>query len=157
MNKQERSNDMSERQTQALEAKLRRFADALTPEERAEVRALQPHDVTGMISPSLRAKAQQATDELTTAEVAQLGLLLERAGVAATSAGEAEVRGYRVAQYEDAYGWKGPIGTGGESLPPAGGSNTIAGISLGLLAALAVFTLGGPAVGVYQKETGQIE
>ena len=40
-----------------------------------------------------------------------------RAFMAGTEAG---VQGYMIAEYEDAYGWKGKIGTGGESLPPLG-------------------------------------
>ena len=50
-------------------------------------------------------------------------------GRAAGTAGndDAEVRGYAVAEYEDAYGYKGRIGTGGESLvqPVAGGGKLI--------------------------------
>ena len=137
-------------QIQTLEAKLRRFADALTPEEQAEVRALQTHDVTGMLSPSLRAKAQRAADALTTAEVAQLSLLLEHAGVAATTTGGADVRGYAIAEYEDAYGYKGKIGTGGESLPPVGGSSPLAGPLL--LFGMAVASVFSGAVLVHYPE-----
>ena len=53
-------------------------------------------------------------------------------GRAAGTAGndDAEVRGYAVAEYEDAYGYKGRIGTGGESLvqPVAGGGKLIGAI-----------------------------
>lgn len=68
----------------SLEAKLRRCADALTPAEQAQVRALQTDDVTGMLSPSLETKLRQCADALTTEETAQVALLLQHPGVAAT-------------------------------------------------------------------------
>jgi hypothetical protein len=87
---------------------------------------MRMQDVTGMLSPSLWDKAQAAVEALTPAEAAELGRVLERLGAAAAGGDEADAKGFRAAEYEDEYGWKGPPGTnpnfvgkGGNGFGPA--------------------------------------
>jgi hypothetical protein len=126
---------MNEHEIQSLEGKLRQFASELTPEEQEQLRAIrtQMQDVTGMLSSSLWDKAQATVEALTPEEAAALSRVLGRSGVTAAGSDAAEVTGYAIAEYEDAYGYKGKIGTGGESAPPVG-----SGASLGQLAGYGV-------------------
>ena len=131
----------------SLEDKLQRFAGDLTPEEYEQLRAIRTHvhDVAGMISSSLWDKAQAAVAALTPEEAAELGRVLGHASVTAAGSGAAEVTGYAIAEYEDAYGYKGKIGTGGESLPPAGGGTTLASAAKwGALLLITLMGTGGP-------------
>lgn len=115
---------MNKHEIQSLEDKLRQFASELTPEEQEQLRTIrtQLHDVAGMLSSSLWDKAQATVEALTPEEAAELGRVLGGAVGAA-----AEVTGYAIAEYEDAYGWKGRIGSGGESLPQPSASSPLLG------------------------------
>jgi hypothetical protein len=126
---------MNKHEIQSLGDKLRQFAGELTPEEQEQLRTIRMRmqDVTGMLSPSLWDKAQAAVEALTPAEAAELSRVLGGAVGAAAGSDVAEVTGYAIAEYEDAYGYKGKIGTGGESAPPAG-----SGLALGQLAGYGV-------------------
>jgi hypothetical protein len=135
----------------SLEAKLRQFADGLTAEEQAQVRALQTNDVTGMLAPSLRDKAQQVADTLTPEEQAQVHLLVERTGVAAPATDEADVEGHRAAHYEDDDGWKGKPGTNPNGVGKGGNSlGQLAG--WGLMGLIAIGTVLYPGARIVEGE-----
>jgi hypothetical protein len=154
---------LNEHKNQTLEAKIRRFAGELTPEEQEQLRAIQaqPRDVTGLMSSSLWDKAQQVAGMLTTEEEAALRHMLARAGVTTAGSDEAEAQGFRMAAYEDEWGYKGKPGTGGASgwqSGVGGGGNLVGGIKgilgdLGgagiiLLAATVFVSAGGASVAI---------
>jgi hypothetical protein len=104
---------------------LQRFADGLTPEERAELRAMRTDDVAGLRSSSLWDKARQVADDLAPEDLEMLRRLLADAGVVAAIDDEADTTGYRESLYDGAgeqYLWKGPPGTSPYDRPNAGGS-----------------------------------
>lgn len=68
---------MSEQTAETLPAKLRQFADGLTPEERAPLRLPETGRVTDTWPASLWEKAQEAVAQLTPAEQAHLQQLVE--------------------------------------------------------------------------------
>jgi hypothetical protein len=91
----------------SLEAKLRQLAAGLTPQDEAQLRALQQEASTGELSPSLQAKFQQCATELTPLEATQVRLLLQLARVGAAAGGEDDNVGYAAALYEGDFGNKG--------------------------------------------------
>ena len=105
----------------SLRAKLEQFADGLTPDEQAEMRAMQgePEDVTGMLSPSLEDKARRAVEELTPEEEAELYRLLAAAGAGASDGADASVEGYSNPLYDD--GWGNKARPGGVEAQGGGG------------------------------------
>jgi hypothetical protein len=111
---------------QSLETKLHEFAAGLTAEESAQVCGLLA-EIDRALPLAMRAKARQFVHALTPEEAAQLALVAQRATGDLVRADAAEVTGYAIAEYEDAYGYKGKIGTGGESRPPASGSTPLGG------------------------------
>ena len=143
---------MAKHEAQTLHAKLQQFADGLTPDEQAELRAMQtePEDVTGMLSPSLEDKVRRAAEELAPEEEAELYRLLAPADEGAATGADDDARGYMKAVYEGPYGWKGRPGTDPELKQPGGGGggklpwNSIAG---GLIAGCLLFC--GPKVDHY--------
>jgi hypothetical protein len=131
---------------QTLEAKLHEFAAGLTEEESAQVRAMQAHDVTGMRPPSLWAKAQQVAEALTARERDELRRMLAGAAVAARTDG-GDVAGYRAAEYEDEFGYKGPPGS---NIQPIGGGGGFG--LMHLVYALGILQL---TAGIIQGPNGQ--
>lgn len=101
---------MNKRAVRALQTKLRQFADGLTPEEQAQLRAMRAESHTDELTPSLRDKLQRSADGLTPAEEGQLRLLMQRAGAGAPPGEEADARGHMIAQDRLQ---PGPDGTGG--------------------------------------------
>jgi len=94
----------------SLRAKVRDFIGGLTPDEQVQLRSTQMETDTRAISPSLRAKAQQVADDLTPEEWADLGLLVEPAGVGAAAGENTDAQGHMIAQDRVL---PGPEGTGG--------------------------------------------
>jgi hypothetical protein len=102
----------------SLRAKLQRFVDELTPNERAHL-CSNPADVGhDALSPSLEAKAERAAEELTPEEEA----LLERLAREAVAGEAPDTRGYMKPLYEGPFGWKGPPGTDPSLNQPGGGN-----------------------------------
>jgi hypothetical protein len=130
----------------SLAARVRRFAGALTPEEQAQVRAMQPHDVTGLRPPSLWAKAQQVTEALTAKERDELRRMLTGAVVRRGRRSD-DVAGYRAAEYEDEFGYKGHPGSNIQPIGGGGGFNL-----MHIVYALGILQL---TAGIIQGPNGQ--
>ena len=107
----------------SLRAKLRTFADGLTPEEAERLRGLPTEIERGEHVPALRAKLQRTVDGLTPEEQAQLHLLLQRCGEDAAPGAAADVRGYMNPVYAGPFGWKGPPHLDPEFNNPGGGNS----------------------------------
>jgi len=103
--------------TASLASKLQQFVAGLTPEEEAQLRALQTENDLGALAPALRAKVERSAAGLTSEERAELRRL--PAGVdRPVAAGERpDVRGHMAPLYDDGLGNKGrpqpTEGTGG--------------------------------------------
>jgi hypothetical protein len=82
-------------------------------------------------------KLQGFLDGLTAEEQAAL----DRAARRHIAGDAADTEGYRAAEYEDAFGWKGRPGTGGESTPPQGGAGGA--LPVVVLTTLPLIILGG--------------
>jgi hypothetical protein len=85
----------------SLAAKMREFADDLTPEERAQVRASEG---SGPGATTVREKLERWAAGLTAEEREGLRLALAHAG----SGEDAETRGFMKPLYDDGFGYKGP-------------------------------------------------
>jgi hypothetical protein len=111
----------------SLGTKLRDLVAGLTAEEEVQLHSMRVESGAADLSPSLRAKLQQAADRLTPEERSQVRDLVRRAAVDPMLGIEADTTGHAVAVYEDEYGYKGRPGTnpaymaqGGVSLPNLG-------------------------------------
>jgi len=93
----------------ALCVKLKRFADGLTQEERAQVRVAQTESGPGELLPSLHAKLQQSAEGLTPEDQAQLRLLMEHVYAGRAAIDGAEVEGYIAPGHDKPVGLSNPI------------------------------------------------
>jgi hypothetical protein len=127
----------------SLRAKLQQFATGLTAKEQAAMDESLTGTGIEALSPALRAKAERAAAALTQEEGALARLLAQRALAGAAASEGADTTGHMVGLYDNGPGEgkaRAVISHEARTWSVAGG--VAAGVGLGVLAVVAVFTGG---------------